>query len=50
LAVLSAAGAQPAKSQANQMIPAAQMSAIQRLLNTELVFIGIMGMSVARRA
>jgi hypothetical protein len=30
------------------MIPAAQMSAIQRFLNTVLVFIGIIGASVAR--
>ena len=32
------------------MIPAAQMSAIQRLLNTVLVRIGIMRRIVARRA
>jgi hypothetical protein len=31
------------------MIPAAQSRAIHRLLNTELVFIGIMGRIVARQ-
>jgi CheY-like chemotaxis protein len=42
-------GVEPATSQATQRIPAAQMSAIHRLLKIELVFIGIMACLSRRR-
>jgi len=40
---------EPATSTASQIMPAAQMRAIQRLLKTELVRIGIMRATIGER-